>query len=160
MGIPARRIARPRRVAVALAIALLAWPLLASAQPGGQQWPEWLGTPAERAEINAVIRRQLEAFARNDAQAAFRLASPGVQARFGTPEAFMAMVRQAYRPVYRHEIVRFMGLRRRNGRLIQYVLFTEANGSRWLAVYPMRRDARGEWRIDGCYLMAYDRPSA
>jgi len=56
---------------------------------------------ADRAAIERVIRDQIAAFRRDDGVAAFALASPGTQAAFGTPEAFMGMVRQGYQTVYR-----------------------------------------------------------
>ena len=62
---------------------------------------------ADRAAIEGVIRDQIAAFRRDDGAAAFALASAGIQAAFGTPEAFMGMVRQGYQPVYRPRQVRF-----------------------------------------------------
>ena len=50
----------------------------------------------------SVIRSQEEAFAQDDAAAAFTFAAPVIQGLFRTPEIFMTMVRNGYAPVYRH----------------------------------------------------------
>ena len=62
---------------------------------------------AERTAIQQVIRDQIPAFRRDDRAAAFALGSAGIQRAFGSPEAFMGMVRQGYRPVYRPRQVQF-----------------------------------------------------
>jgi hypothetical protein len=58
-------------------------------------------TAADRVAIRAVIERQLEAFRQEDAAAAFALASPEIQVKYGRPENFMTMVKTFYEPVYR-----------------------------------------------------------
>lgn len=53
------------------------------------------------AAFAEVITRQITAFARDDAAAAFAFASPDIRRQFANPERFMAMVRTSFRPVYR-----------------------------------------------------------
>ena len=48
---------------------------------------------ADRNAIEATISAQIEAFRRDDGAAAFAFAAPGIRARFGDAETFMAMVR-------------------------------------------------------------------
>src|SRR4030095_7699853 len=48
---------------------------------------------ADWASIQAVISSQLDAFKRDDADAAFSFASPAIQKQFHTPGEFMHMVR-------------------------------------------------------------------
>jgi hypothetical protein len=50
-------------------------------------------TADDRIAIRAVIERQLDAFRQEDAAAAFALASPEIQAKYGSPETFMAIVK-------------------------------------------------------------------
>src|SRR5579872_3320901 len=59
------------------------------------------------AEARAVIQRQLDAFAQDDAGAAYALAAPGIKEIFTDSATFMAMVRRQYAPVYRHRGAEF-----------------------------------------------------
>jgi hypothetical protein len=102
--------------------------------------------------IRAVIAEQLDAFAQDDAPRAFALATPGIRVQFGTPEAFMEMVRTSYPVVYRPKSVQFEEPVVGNGKVIQPVRMTDAEGRAWLALYPMQRQADGVWRINGCQL--------
>src|SRR5712691_5771096 len=73
----------------------------------------------DRAEIINVIRLQIEAFQRDDAEAAFSLASRGIQETFGTPENFLRMVKLSYQPVYRPASVTFLELSETEGEVVQ-----------------------------------------
>lgn len=108
---------------------------------------------ADRAEIRSVIERQLAAFARDDAAAAFGFASPGIQHLFGTPDVFMAMVRSDYGAVYRPRSVAFGALDRIEDRLVQIVDLIGPAGESVRALYVMTRDGDGTWRIDGVSLV-------
>ena len=57
--------------------------------------------------IRQVIEGQWDAFSRDDAEQAFSFASPEVRQLFSTAEGFLAMVRDGYPMVYRHETVHF-----------------------------------------------------
>jgi hypothetical protein len=106
--------------------------------------------------IQEVIRAQFDAFKRDDAEAAFRLASPKIQAMSGSPEAFLEMVRNDYAPVYRSRAIFFQDVSIMDGVPAQRVLVMDARGTPYLAVYPMTRLKDGSWRIDGCMLSARD----
>jgi Domain of unknown function (DUF4864) len=106
----------------------------------------------DAAAIRAVISEQLDAFARDDGPRAFSLATAGIRAQFGTPEVFMEMVKNEYPVVYRPKSVQFMPPELVGGQLVQPVRMTDAAGRAWIAVYPMRREADGRWRTDGCLL--------
>src|SRR5690242_10963626 len=106
----------------------------------------------DAAAIRAVISEQLDAFARDDAARAFSLATSGIRARFGTPEAFMDMVKSEYPVVYRPKSVRFQAPEFVEGQVVQPVKMSDAAGRQWMAIYPMRREADGRWRTNGCLL--------
>ena len=110
-------------------------------------------SPADGADVRAVIKHQLGAFSRDDAGAAFSLASPMIQRLFGSPANFMAMVRAGYPQVYRHRRAEFGELTRLDGELVQLVVFTGRDGHKALAVYTMVKDPTGAWRINGCRLL-------
>jgi len=114
----------------------------------------------DRSAIRDVIERQIEAFRRDDGQAAFGYASPSIQGMFGSPDTFMDMVRQGYRPVYRPRAVEFREIVTLQGMVTQKVHLIGPDGRPVTAFYPMSRQADGSWRIEGCYLQAPEEPQA
>jgi hypothetical protein len=120
----------------------------------------FIGAPSWAAEISkedadairAVITEQLDAFAKDDGPRAFSLATVGIQATFGTAEAFMEMVRTQYQVVYRPKSVQFQAPEMIEGQVVQPVRMTDAAGGAWLAIYPMLREAGRGWRTNGCLL--------
>ncbi len=104
--------------------------------------------------IEAVIRAQLAAFAKDDAGKAFSYASPEIRQMFRTPENFLAMVRTGYPVVYRPAAVDFpraFGRRRRGDPAL--VRMADAEGTQWIAIYLMQRQRDGTWLTNcGCRL--------
>jgi hypothetical protein len=107
----------------------------------------------DMAEIRGVIHRQIDAFRRDDAHAAFALVSPNVQKAFGTPERFLDTVRMAYRAVYRPTGVAFLELVVMSGEVVQPVQVVDRGGAIWVAYYAMQRQRDGSWRTNGCHLV-------
>src|SRR3954468_25041739 len=129
--------------------------VLAPAPAGGPARPQAPATDigaADRAQIRAVISDQIAAFRRDDAQAAFGLAAPNIQAMFGTPEIFLGMVRDSYQAVYRPSDVAFGELVRIDDWLTQLVQVVGPDGAARTALYFMERQPDGTWRIAGCVL--------
>ena len=114
----------------------------------------------DREAIRDVIGRQVEAFRRDDGDAAFGLASPGIQQMFGTSATFMDMVRQGYQPVYRPRAFDFAEIVELNGQPAQKVHVVGPDGRPVDAFYPMTRLPDGTWRTDGCFLRAPDEHQA
>ena len=133
-------------------IVIVAVGMLAALVSVGQAQSPVAPDAADRAAIERVIGDQIAAFGRDDGAAAFALASPGIQATFGTPEAFMRMVRQGYQPVYRPRQVRFDEVVMRDWGPEQRVFVVGPDGHPYIAVYPMERQADGTWKTNGCYL--------
>ena len=107
---------------------------------------------ADARAVRAVIEAQLEAFRRDDAPRAFSYAAPGIREAFGTPEKFMAMVREQYAVVYRPRSVSFEEPLMAGEDLVQPVRITDGDGRTWMAIYPMAKQPDGSWRINGCHL--------
>jgi hypothetical protein len=107
---------------------------------------------ADARAVRAVIEAQLEAFRRDDAPRAFSYAAPGIREAFGTPEKFMAMVREQYAVVYRPRSVSFVEPVMAGEDLVQPVRITDGDGRTWMAIYPMAKQPDGSWRINGCHL--------
>ena len=139
-----------RLLALFLALALV-WP--AAAQEAAL-------SEADRAAIRDVVGRQVEAFRRDDGDAAFGLASPMIQGMFGSADVFMDMVRQGYQPVYRPRAFEFREIVERDGQPTQKVQVIGPDGRPVTAFYPMTQLPDGSWRINGCYLKAADEHQA
>ncbi len=107
---------------------------------------------ADRGDIRATITAQVAAFARDDDEGAFGLASPAIQDLFRTPEGFMAMVRQGYQQVYRPQVFEFQDVVSFRGQPTQRVFVVGPEGDAVIASYIMARQPDGSWRIDGCIL--------
>jgi hypothetical protein len=105
--------------------------------------------PSDRAAIASVIREQMAAFKLDDAGRAFGYASPGIQAKFGTPEQFMEMVRTGYGQVYRAAEVTFRDITVEQGVPVQAVEIRGLDGTGELALYFMERQPDGSWKING-----------
>lgn len=102
--------------------------------------------------FQSIIKNQMSAFAAGNAKAAFSFATKTLQQRFQTPEVFMQMVREGYRPVYEPQSVTFGQSRMTRLGPTQEVYVTGPMGGNWLALYSFEQQEDGSWRISGCYL--------
>jgi hypothetical protein len=143
-----RRLASLSLAALALGAAALAVPEARGQAP--------LLAPADVARIRAVVEGQLAAFQADDGPRAFGFAAPRIRALFGDPARFMAMVREAYRPVYRPREVAFRDLVTFDGLPAQRVLLVGPDGAVVIALYLMERQPDGSWLIAGCVLVPSD----
>jgi hypothetical protein len=115
-----------------------------------------LSSPVRADDVAAaqnIIRSQQQAFARDDAAAAYSHASPALQELFQRPEIFMMMVQQAYPPVYRHRSFEFGEAKVAGGRIAQRVHIVDDNGEAWEALYTLEQQADGSLKITGCSLL-------
>ncbi len=103
--------------------------------------------PGDQRAILGTIQAQLQAFQRDDGARAFSYATPRLRQLFGTPENFMAMVRDGYQPVYRPRSVEFLDARIIDGQIGQAVRFVGPDGAAVIAVYTMEQQPDGSWRI-------------
>ena len=102
----------------------------------------------------SIIRSQEQAFAHDDAAVAYSFAAPAIRERFPNADAFIAMVRQGYAPVYRHKSFEFGESRAADGRIAQTVRIIDADGNPWDALYTLEQQSDGSWKITGCVLKA------
>ena len=109
---------------------------------------------SDQQAIRSVITAQLDAFRHDDADGAYRIASPHIETRFGNAANFLAMVKTTYPAVYRAHDVNFGPIVRQDGAVVQQVGLVGPDGAREVALYSMEREANGSWRIDGCVLTA------
>jgi hypothetical protein len=116
-------------------------------------------SPADAAAIRATIERQIDAFRADDGPRAFGFADDTIRAMFGDPERFMAMVRQGYAMIYRPRRYEFAETAERPDGYAQAVEFDGLDGTSALAVYEMRRQPDGTFRIAGVTILKARRPS-
>lgn len=109
-------------------------------------------SPADSRAVREVIEAQLDAFAKDDAERAFSLATPGIRETFGSAARFIEMVRSSYAVVYRPASVAFETPVVIDSLVVQPVRMTDAQGRAWIALYPMERQGDGSWRTNGCQL--------
>ena len=139
----------------AICFCLLLSTLFCRSDAGAQQV-----NAGDSAAIHDVIQGQLDAFRRDDSQAAFGFAAPGIQSMFRSPEIFLEAVRQGYRPVYRPRQVEFRELKTIDGAIVQQVYVVGPDNEPKLALYIMEQQPDGSWRIAGCVLLDFEGQSA
>lgn len=115
---------------------------------------------ADRAAIRDVIERQLQAFQRDDAAAAYALAAPRIKEAFSSEERFMEMVRQGYPPVHRFSGYRFGDAQDGPDGMAQSVRIQDRTGVAWVALYTLERQPDGSWKVSGCVLQKAPEESA
>ena len=115
---------------------------------------------AAKSLAQQAITSQLQAFEREDANAAYEQASPMIRGMFPGAATFMAMVRGAYAPVYRHKSFDFGEARQSPGKFAQAVRLVDDQGVPWDALYTLEQQEDGSWKISGCVLLkATDLPA-
>lgn len=119
----------------------------------------WIGFAAPgRAEddvaaAQAVISSQVEAIGRDDAEAAYAFATPGIHNMIPDAESFLVIVREQYAPIYRHKGFRFGEASVSDDTIAQEVHIIDADGVPWEALYTLERQPDGSIKISGCVLM-------
>jgi hypothetical protein len=108
------------------------------------------------ARSQAIVERQFEAFARDDAAAAYALADPTIKEKFIDADRFMAMVRDSYAPVYRHRSVEFGAFAESGDEASLKATLVDNDNVEWTALYSFRREDNGDWLISGCVLLRSD----
>ena len=120
----------------------------------------WVATAsAEELTANrsrAIVERQFEAFARDDAEAAYALADPEIKEKFVDADHFLAMVRELYPPVYRHRSVEFGAFEESGDEASLKATLVDNDSVEWTALYSFRRKENGDWLISGCILVRSD----
>lgn len=112
------------------------------------------------ASIRAVISSQLDAFKRDDADAAFSFASPAIQKQFHSSGEFLQMVRTGYGAVYRPATVQFLEHFVLSGQPVQPLEIVTPDDLVVVAFYIMERQPDGGWKIAGCAIGATSAISA
>jgi hypothetical protein len=148
------------RAVLALILGMLIWggaclPVAADTAGGAQNTV----SAADEEEFRKAIAAQIEALRAGDAPAAFAFASPGIQAKFGSPAVFMDMVRGGYAALVDPQALSFGGVTDALGYPTQLAVVVDRQGRSWTALYAFERQPDGAWRISGCVLKRLDEVS-
>ncbi|KQV81490.1 DUF4864 domain-containing protein [Rhizobium sp. Root1220] len=116
--------------------------------------------PTVRAEdpvdaTRSMIEKQINAFLRDDADAAYAFAAPGIKALYPDKNVFFAMVKRSYEPVYHPGNYAFGRSRSiDNGAMIYHeVLISGRDGKDWTAIYQLMRQPDGGYKINGVQIV-------
>ena len=109
-------------------------------------------TTADRQKIRRIITLQIRAFERNDEAVAFSYATPDARRYFGTPRAFMEVVRTSYSALYNHASHEFLEAAVISGVVVQPLKILTSDGEIIVALYTVEQQADKEWRVGSCEL--------
>lgn len=101
------------------------------------------------AATQNVISDQIDAFQARDHVRAFSHAAPAIQKIFRSEENFIRMVRGGYMPLYDPQTFQFGRNFNLDGTIHQEVIATDQTGKQWQAVYTLRQQPDGSWKITG-----------
>jgi hypothetical protein len=107
----------------------------------------------DSVDAKAVISQQLDAFTHDDAAGAWAFAAPTIHEKFVDANAFMAMVKSVYPPVYRRRSAEFGKQSREGDEIAQEMVFVDESNDVWAGVYKLERQGDGNWKITGCVLI-------
>ncbi len=110
-------------------------------------------TDVDQAIFKQIITDQIAAYNADDSARAYSYAAPTIQALFPSPEIFLSMVKNGYRPVYRQKSFSFGEITETAGRPVQHVTIVDATGKLWTALYTMQKQPDGNWKISACVLV-------
>jgi hypothetical protein len=113
----------------------------------------WAEDPLQATQ--ATIQKQIQAFLHDDADAAYSFAAPGIKALFPDKEAFFAMVKKSYEPVYHPGNYAFGRSKSIDdgATIYQEVLITGSDGKDWSAIYQVTRQPDGSYKINGVQII-------
>ena len=104
-------------------------------------------SPNDAAAVQSVVEDQLSAFKADDFPLAYSHAAPELKNFVPTVERFQTMVQRGYDPIYRsqgHVFGRTIGL---NSMVYQEAIITDINAKEWQAVYSLKQQEDGSWKI-------------
>lgn len=113
--------------------------------------------PPNEDAIQNIIKSQLDAIRKRDADHAYALTTGTFHEKFDTAGKFLSEMRFFYRPVYNHESYRFLDqTETETGGLIQRVEVNYTHGEPTIVIYRLQRDPSGAWGIDSFTILETD----
>lgn len=97
--------------------------------------------------VQSVIDGQIAAFRSGDHDTAFSYAAPSIKQIFGDTDSFIGMVKSGYGAIYGARNWSYGRGESKGDVLVQEVLITGPKGRDWVALYTLRKQPDGSWRI-------------
>ena len=102
-----------------------------------------------QTQTQSVISDQIKAFQSKDYVRAFSHAAPTIRNLFRTEDNFINMVKGGYQPLYDPQTYQFGRNFNLDGTIHQEVIVTDQSGKQWQAVYTLKEQPDGSWKITG-----------
>ena len=142
----------PTIIAAGLAIILLCLAMVTTTVAIAQDVP--VGA-AETSGTQSVVRDQLHAFKTGNLERAYSHAAPNVKKIFPTLDRFTAMVEKGYGAIWQSDSFVFGRNTIINGEIYQEIIITDPKGGQWQAVYTLKQQEDGSWKITGVQMNPY-----
>jgi len=112
-------------------------------------------TPEIKSSTQNVIRDQIRAFQNGQHERAFSHAAESIRQIFKNTDQFINMVKGGYMPLYDPENYSFGRNLNVDGLVHQEVIATDQKGRQWQAVYTLKQNEDGSWKITGVKMEPY-----
>tara|TARA_B100000965_G_scaffold222894_1_gene186522 strand:- start:535 stop:969 length:435 start_codon:yes stop_codon:yes gene_type:complete len=106
--------------------------------------------------IKRTVKSQLQAFAEDDFDQAFKYAAPSIKKIFSSPDNFKIMVINQYPAVYRPKKITFGDITTYRNSPALNVFLVDPDGNFVTATYMMEKQKNNDWLIAGCILSMSD----
>lgn len=106
--------------------------------------------------IKKTVKSQLQAFAEDDFDQAFKYAAPSIKKIFSSPDNFKLMVINQYPAVYRPKKITFGDITTYRNSPALNVFLVDPDGNFVTATYMMEKQKNNDWLIAGCILSMSD----
>ena len=106
-----------------------------------------------KSVVQNIVGGQITAFKDRDHERAFGYAAPSIRQMFGTTDRFIKMVRSGYGAIYGAQKWSFGRGEVKGDALVQEVLLTGPADRDWVALYTLRKQQDGTWRISGVQIL-------
>ena len=110
----------------------------------------------DEESIKRTVKNQLQAFAEDDFDKAFKYAAPSIKKIFSSPDNFRLMVINQYPAVYRPKKITFGDITTYRNSPALNVFLVDPDGNFVTATYMMEKQKNNDWLIAGCILSMSD----
>lgn len=110
----------------------------------------------DKEAIKRTVKSQLQAFAEDDFDQAFKYAAPSIKKIFSSPDNFKLMVINQYPAVYRPKKITFGDITTYRNSPALNVFLVDPDGNFVTATYMMEKQKNNDWLIAGCILSMSD----
>jgi hypothetical protein len=111
--------------------------------------------PADTNATQSVVGDQLNAFRSGDTVRAYSHAAPNVRSIFPSVDRFSTMVKNGYGAIWQSDSYVFGRNTVISGEIYQEVIITDPAGKQWQAVYTLKQQEDGSWKITGVKMNPY-----